>query len=100
MKAYVFYYTAALINATNVGIPKPNDGSDKGLLNSILLPVYFWAAVVATIVIVVGGFMYTTSSGDPAKVSRAKNAILGAVVGLIFVITAFTITSIVMEAVK
>lgn len=41
--------------------------------------------VVAVIMIVVGGFQYITSGGDSGKISTAKNTILYAIVGLIFV---------------
>ncbi len=96
----LLYQFAALINATDIGAPKPNGGSDTGLLSSVLMPVYFWAAVVAVIVIVVAGFMYTTSGGDSSKVARAKNAILGAVIGLVIVLLAFSITSIVVGGIR
>ena len=94
------YQLAALIDASDINVPKPNGGSDTGLLRDVLLPVYFWAAVVAVIVIVVAGFMYTTSSGDAAKLTRAKNAILSSVIGLVVVLLAFGITSIVITGVK
>ncbi len=89
---------AVLIDATSTGIPKPGGGSSTGLLKAVLMPVYFWAAVIAVIVIVIAGFMYTTSSGDAAQLTRAKNAILGAVIGLIVILCAFGITSIVLGA--
>jgi hypothetical protein len=45
---------------------------------------------------VVAGFYYVTSNGNPQQVTRAKNAILGAVVGLIVVLLAFAITAIIL----
>jgi len=41
--------------------------------------------VVAVIMIVVGGFQYITSGGDSSKISTAKNTIIYAIIGLIFV---------------
>ena len=38
---------------------------------------------IAVIVIIIGGIMYATSTGDAGKVSAAKNTILYAVVGLV-----------------
>ncbi|MBP6037997.1 MAG: hypothetical protein KA604_01510 [Candidatus Saccharimonas sp.] len=87
---------AALINASDIGIPKPNAGNESGFINNILMPVYFWAGVIAVIVIVVAGYMYTTSGGDPGKLTRAKNAILSAIIGLVLVMLAFAITKIVI----
>jgi hypothetical protein len=69
-------------------------------VKNILLPVYFWAGVIAVIIIIVSGFLYVTSNGNPSQVTRAKNAIIGAVVGLIFVLIAFGITTMVLGAVS
>ena len=68
------------------------DTTVQGLLNS----AYYWATIVAVIVIVIAGFMYTTSQGDPNKVARAKNAILYAIVGLIIVLAAVAIVNFIL----
>ena len=68
------------------------DATVQGLLNS----AYYWATIVAVIVIVIAGFMYTTSQGDPNKVARAKNAILYAIVGLIIVLAAVAIVNFIL----
>jgi hypothetical protein len=40
--------------------------------------------------------MYVLSAGDSSKVKKAKDAIMGAVIGLIFILLAYTITAFVM----
>lgn len=65
-------------------------------LPNLLSTVYMWAGIVAVLVIVVAGFFYVTSQGDAAQTKRAKDAILGAVIGLIVVIMAFVITQFVI----
>ena len=52
-----------------------------------------------TPLIVVAGFMYTVSQDDPSQVSRAKNTLLGAIVGLAVVLLAFVITNTVLNGV-
>ncbi len=94
------YYLSALLTPEEVGIPKAGGGDDSGLISSVLNPVYFWAGVVATIVIIVAGFIYATASGEAAKLTRAKNAILGACIGLALILGAFVITNFVIGAVK
>lgn len=80
---------ASLLDANNLGIPKTDaTNSMTGLLNT----VYWLAGVIAVIIIIVAGFMYVTSSGDAAKVVKAKNAIMYAVIGLIIIIFAYVIT--------
>ncbi|HZJ34636.1 MAG TPA: hypothetical protein VFD55_01310 [Candidatus Angelobacter sp.] len=54
--------------------------------------VYMTAGAVAVFVIIFAGFTYVTANGDAAKISRAKNEIMYAVVGLVVVILAFIIT--------
>ncbi|MBI3494821.1 hypothetical protein HY004_02460 [Candidatus Saccharibacteria bacterium] len=63
----------------------------SGLLNI----VYSLAASIAVIVIVAAGIMYVISDGDPARTTRAKNAIIYAAVGLVITGSAFVITGII-----
>lgn len=83
------------INASEIGYTgKTGDGG--GLIKPVLNTVYFWAAALAVIVIVIAGIIYATSQGDASGISKAKNAILGAVVGLIIILSAFVITNFVL----
>lgn len=47
------------------------------------------AGVVAIGYIIVGGFTYITSSGDPAGIKKAKDTIVNAVIGLVIAMVAF-----------
>lgn len=78
----------------------PNTNADSGaLFNDVLGVVYFFAGTVAVIVLVIAGFLYVTSNGDPGKVKTAKNAILFTVIGLVFIMTAAAITAFVRSQV-
>lgn len=72
----------------------------NNVLTGVLTTVYYVAGITAVIVIIVGGIMYATSQGDSGKVQQAKNMILYAVIGLIFVIMAFLITQFVITRVN
>lgn len=69
-------------------------------LSSVLDTVYFWAGVVAIIVIVIAGFFYTLSQDNQQQVTRAKNALMSAVIGLAVIFFAYSMTHIVLEAMK
>lgn len=56
-------------------------------------------AVIAVIVIVVGGIFFVTSTGESAKVARARNTIIYGVVGLVISLLAFAIVNFVLKAV-
>ena len=66
--------------------------SGDELLSNALNLVYFVAGVVSVITIIIGGILYTVASGDSGRLTKAKNTIVYAVVGLIIVLLAFTIT--------
>lgn len=83
------WLTSVALTAEQLGIPKTDAQST---LTGLLGVVYWLAGIIAVIIIIVAGFMYVTSSGDAAKVTKAKNAILYAVIGLVITILAFVIT--------
>jgi len=94
---YFLTQFAEKINAGSVGIPTTE--GDVLIKNALNL-TYFIAGIIAVIVIIVAGIMYTTSSGDTGRVSKAKNLLTYAIVGLIVVLLAFVITNIVIGAFK
>lgn len=70
-----------------------------GNVENILFTVYFWAGIIAVLIIIIGGIRYATSNGDSAQVKSAKNTILYAVVGLVVIIMAAAITQFVIQSV-
>lgn len=97
MSGLIFQLAAATLNRVNVGVPKVN--ANNASIITILNTVYFWAGLIAVVVIVIAGFIFVTSRGDSQQVTRARNAILGAVIGLVVVLLAFTITQFILGSV-
>ena len=93
MKTYFLTQLAKGIDAGAAGIQKVDADS---LLTNILNMVYYIGGSVAVIVIVFAGIMYVASAGDAGRITRAKNMILYAVVGLIVILAAFAITNFVI----
>ena len=58
-----------------------------------------FAALVAVILIIVAGYMFITSAGDPDKVDRAGKTMSGAIVGLIIVFIARILVEFIIKAV-
>ncbi len=73
--------------------PKLEDGI-KWIVNVLL----FVLGAVAVIMIIIGGIRYTTSNGEAAQLTSAKNTILYAVVGLVVAILAYAIVNFVLSA--
>jgi hypothetical protein len=53
------------------------------------------AAVLAVIMIAIGGFIYLTAAGDPGKTGKAKTMIVNAVVGLFIAVGSYTVLSLI-----
>jgi hypothetical protein len=84
----------AKIDANSIGVPKVTDPGS--VLNNTLSVVYSLAGIVCVLVIIVAAYFYVTSAGNLSQTKRAQDAIIGAVVGIIVVIMAFTITQFVI----
>lgn len=76
------------------------DTKSKNLsIKEVANQAFLWAGIIAVLVIVISGVQYVISVGDSAKVTRAKNTLTYAIVGLLIVIFAFTIVNFVIGAV-
>ena len=91
------YHVAAKINtgdgANEVNIPTV---SADNVVTSVLNLAYFAAGITAVIVVIVGGIFYAISYGDMTKVKRGKDMILYGIIGLVFIMIAFTVTNFVV----
>lgn len=94
-----FLYQLAEVGRITVGagddqnkVDLPKLSADSAL-HTILTTVYTVAGIICVLVIIAAGFMYVTSAGNAAAVKKAKDAIFGAVIGIIIIMLAFAITA-------
>ena len=71
------------------GIPFVNLGR---LLSNILALLFFFAALMAFLFILIGGIQWISAGGDKVAAASARDRITAAVVGLLIVVAAFAIT--------
>lgn len=77
------------------GVPVVNAG--VGQLNFVMSNIVFpIAGAVCIIIIIIGAIKYTTSEGNSAEVQKAKDTIMYALVGLVFVVMAFAIVQLLL----
>lgn len=91
--------------ATNLG--KVNNNGNAGastplpaLIGSLISVLLGSLGIVFVILIVQAGIMYMTAAGDPAKVDKAKKTIMQAVIGLIILVAAYSISSFVISQIQ
>ena len=71
------------------GIPFLDFGK---LLSNVLALMFFFAALLAFVFIIIGGIQWITAGGDLKAAQSARDRITAAVVGLLIVVAAFAIT--------
>ncbi len=81
-------------------LPADADGDElMTTVNTILNVIVGIVGVVAVAVIIIGGILFATSTGETAKTTRARNTILYGVVGLVVSLLAFAIVNFVLTAI-
>lgn len=82
------------VSPGSIGIDPVKDAN--GAIAGLLTAVYAGAGMVCVVIIVLAGHLYTTSSGDASNLKRAKEAILGSIIGLIVIMGAFVGTQFIL----
>lgn len=79
-----------------------NEGETKvnSMINSVSRLLLMAVGVISVIAIVIGGILFATANGDSSKVSRARNTVLYAAVGLVVAIFASAIIDTVFNQVR
>ncbi len=71
----------------------PQPAADSPHLVTILNVAFNFIGAIALLVIVISGFRYITSGGESDKISKAKNGIVYALVGLAIAVSARAIVA-------
>jgi Ni,Fe-hydrogenase I cytochrome b subunit len=93
MSVFSLFANTGKIDPNTVGVPVTHADT---LVSKLLVPVYTWAGILCVVIIIVAGYFFVTSAGNVSNVKRAKDAILGAVIGLVVIMMAFVITQFVI----
>lgn len=102
MALYYLLQFAQLVDGSNIKLPNKNiDPSNSsavsGTIQNVMQFVFGALGSIALLVIVIAGFQYVISAGDPGKVNKAKNTIIYALVGLVIAILSYAIVGFVFE---
>jgi zinc transporter ZupT len=80
------------------GCAQPNGQPDvQGTVEKVITILLMLVAVIAILMIIVGGLKYITSGGDSGKVSSAKDTIFYSVIGLVIALLAQVIVRFVVN---
>ena len=105
----VFVFGISIINvyATNGDSPPPNEGgsisnplnatSFDQLISDIAYWIFLLAIPLATLMFLIGGFMFMVSGGNEQRVTQAKKTMLWSAVGLAICLIGAGFTSIIRQ---
>lgn len=93
---YLLLRIADAITSNPPGFNLPQTSAAPGQITNILQIVFGVAGALALLFIVISGFRYIVSAGDPEAIKKAKNGLVYSVVGLIAVILAEVIVTFVV----
>src|SRR3989344_5394775 len=74
-------------NTICIGNPLKADSLTK-LIDGIINFIFVIALAITPIMVIVGGFMFVTGGGDPAKITQGKQLLLWTVIGLTVILLA------------
>jgi predicted small integral membrane protein len=75
---------------------KDQNANPTDLTKNIVNILLFIVGAISVVMIIVGGMMYATSAGDSAQVTKAKNILMYAIVGLVVSFVAFAVVQFVV----
>jgi hypothetical protein len=82
--------------ANNIGLPNTaNDPKEAAV--TIVKYLMTFLGIIATIVILWGGFQWLTAGGNEDKVAGAKKTLIAGIIGLIIIIAAFAIVQLIVN---
>lgn len=91
------------IPSGEIPVPKPSRAPDGNLLELITLisnTILLLVGVVAVLFLIIGGFQYITSAGNPESISKAKTTILYAIIGIIITLIAWAVVTFIIGSFK
>jgi hypothetical protein len=82
------------LNTVNNGLANSLSASDpRVMVGRIIQIALSFLGVIAIILIMFAGFLWATSDGDEEKITRAKQILQNAVIGLVIILSAWGITT-------
>ena len=73
--------------------------SVMGLIRTIIQLMLMFAGIVAVIFIIIGGYMYITSSGNAEQAEKGKNTLVNAIIGIIIIVLSYVVVTVITNLV-
>lgn len=78
-------------NPANISGATAGEGSFRSIARTIINFILYFLGLVATIMVIYGGFLYITSGGDDTE--KAKKVLMYAAIGIVVVLISFALVN-------
>lgn len=96
---FAFALDIGMDEAGNTGLSNGNGQSPQVFIINIVRFLLTFLGLVATVMILYGGFIWMTSQGNPERINMAKKTLIGAVIGLVIILFSFAIVTYILNSV-
>ena len=83
-------YDACSTDPNNIVCDNSSESVDP-VIKTVIRYLLISSGIVSVVMVIIGGLKYSTSNGDSAKLSSAKNTIMYAIIGVIISALAYAI---------
>lgn len=91
-------YDACSTDPNNIVCANSSESVDP-VIKTVIRYLLIISGIVSVVMVIIGGLKYSTSNGDSAKLSSAKNTILYAIIGVIISALAYGIVDYVFRSI-
>lgn len=88
-------YAGEAEEAAGIGRADP-----RGIVVALIQQILGLASILFFMIFIYGGYRWMTAGGADEKINKAKTVIRNAIIGLVIVITAYTITYFIAQAIE
>lgn len=90
------------VNISGFGLPTLKGVTDiPSLVELAVKPLFTWiigfSMVVAVVLIIIAGYNFITSMGEPEKIQKAQKGVTAAIIGMVIVVVARLIVVFILE---
>jgi hypothetical protein len=83
--------------ANNIGLQNANP---KNVIVNVIQVLLSFLAIIAVIIVLIGGFLWMTAGGNDEKVTQGRKYIVNGAIGLLIVLAAFAITNFLINTIQ
>jgi len=81
----------------DIGLSEASDFDPRVMIVNVVRFILGFLGIIAVVMIMYGGWLWMTASGQPERIEKAKRTLIAAVIGLIIILAAFAIVTFVIN---